>query len=442
MAALLGGSMFAAIVPGGTAAHAQAAPSATSEGQAQATTVAQRLRLLEEQLKGQQALIEAQSQLIAQQRSEIEAMKVRMADDDALVLLRGRGLAQAGEPAAATPQPAPSSAAGQSDVPPDVPDRPVGEAPAQTEESVQQKVAAVPEGLGVLTPPGTLVIDPNFEFVQSATDRLVFRGFELIPGIQIGVIEASKADRDTIVETGVVRYGLTNRLEIEARMPLVYRSDRIEVVQQRDEGIVRTIGFKETNIGDAELSLRYQINAPRKALHPIFVTSLRVKAPTGKGPFDIDYDEFGVATGLATGSGFWAVQPGVNFLLPSDPVVIYGSLAYLYHIPAHVNRNVGGAFVGRVDPGDAISGNLGFGFALNPRFSFSLGYRHAYIFPTYTDIGDVRLRSNRLHVGSFNFGMSYRLSERQSVNFGFEFGMTQDAPDVAVTIRFPFAIPL
>jgi hypothetical protein len=31
------------------------------------------------------------------------------------------------------------------------------------------------------------------------------------------------------------------------------------------------------------------------------------------------------------------------------------------------------------------------------------------------------------------------MSERQSINFGFEFGVTSDAPDVGVTVRLPLS---
>jgi hypothetical protein len=299
----------------------------------------------------------------------------------------------------------------------------------------------VPEGQGVLTPAGRMVLDSSFEYTSSSTNRLVFRGIELVPGIQIGLIEASDADRTTLISTLSAHYGLTNRLEVDVRIPALYRWDRIEVAQQRDEGIVRTISLKERGLGDVEMALRYQINRAR-GQNPIWVANLRVKSDTGKSPFEVGFDEFGVATGLSTGSGFWAVQPGVSFLLPSDPAVIFGSLAYLYHIPRDINREIGGAFIGRVDPGDAISGSLGFGFALNPRFSFSMGYRHSYIMRSTQEIGASVERSNRAQVGSFTFGMSYRATPRQSINFGFEFGATADAPDVAVTLRLPLSINL
>lgn len=403
-------------------------------------------------LTEQRQLIDRQSAMIAEQQHQIDQMQQQLVrqqvqigqltqltmGNDPLGALRGAGLGQA--PALASNMQRAETETDRNTGPAGdsagLPDAPVGEAPPPPPPP-EQLVAAVPEGQGVLTRAGELFFEPSFEYTRSSTNRLVFRGIELVPGIQIGLIEATDADRDTLVGTGSLRYGISDRLEAEVRLPYLYRNDRIEVAQQRDEGIVRQIKLSENGIGDLEFTLRYQLNRP-VGQKPIFVGSLRVKSDTGKGPFDIGYDEFGVATGLATGSGFWAVQPGVNFLMPSDPAVIYGGLAYLYHIPRDVNKMVGDVMIGRVDPGDAISANIGFGFALNPRFSFSLGYRHTYVFPTSTEIGGTMQRSNYLHVGALNVGMSYRLTQRDVLNLGFEVGVTEDAPDVSVTLRMPF----
>ncbi len=416
--------------PGGIA---ESPPAATVESEIDAQR-----RIIAEQ----RALIDQQNAMLAEQRQQITQMQQQLVTQQAQVdrlssfalaeapldLFRGTGMGQGVGPGPALPSPGSDAVA--------LPDAPVGEAPPP-EEPPERRVAAVPEGQGVLTRAGQLFFEPSFEYTRSSTNRLVFRGIELIPGIQIGLIEATDADRDTLVGTASLRYGISDRLEAEVRIPYLYRNDRIEVVQQRDEGIVRQIALREDGVGDAEFSLRYQFNRP-VGQKPIFVGSLRVKSDTGKGPFDIGYDEFGVATGLATGSGFWAVQPGLNFLMPSDPAVIYGGVAYLYHIPRDVNKLVGEVLIGRVDPGDAVSANIGFGFALNPRFSFSLGYRHNYIFPTRSEIGDTIQKSNYLHVGSLNFGMSYRLTQRDVLNLGFEIGVTEDAPDVSITLRMPF----
>ncbi len=404
----------------------------------EATNVTNVLQAIQSELTEQRALIASQNAVIQAQNDKIARLQrystppysAAMAEmPEHLSHMRGAGLLQS----------AVAPAAVQIGTNPDddlaLPDGPVGEAPP-TNSNIEQKAEAVPEGQGVLTPKGRFVLDPSIEYTRSSTNRLVFRGIELIPGIQIGAIEASDADRDTIIATAALRYGLTNRLEIEARAPLLYRADRIQVIQQRDEQITREVDLEETGVGDVELSLRYQLNEP-KPQKPIWVAGLRVKSDTGSSPFEIPFDEFGVATGLATGSGFWGVQPSLSFLLPSDPVVIYGGAGYLWNIERSIDAQIGDAFIGDVDPGDAINASVGFGFALNPRFSFSLGYRHNYIFATKTQFGETVQESDDIQVGSFNFGMSYRLSERQSLNLGFQFGATEDAPDVSVVARIP-----
>lgn len=426
--------------------------------------VSEQLADMAAELKAQRIQIMAQNALIAKQQLALDMLLYSSTADKSaedknvaafdLAEQRGSGASQftfgsapllPGLQAAVGPLPQSPALLGDN-----LPAGPVGVAPPP-EPAAGSQVQALPEGQGVLTPAGTLAIDSAFDYTSSSTNRLVFRGFELVPGIQVGLIEASDADRDTVGTSMTLRYGVTNRFEIEARVPALYRRDRIQVAQQRGESIVRELKLKEQGIGDIEFAARYQLNRPQGGgggavagggQGPIWVANVRVKSDTGIGPFDVGYDEFGVATGLATGSGFWGVQPGINFLLPSDPAVIFGSLSYLYHIGRDVNRTVGNAQIGRVEPGDAISGNLGFGFSLNPRFSFSMGYKHSYIFPSITTINDTIQKSDRAQVGAFTFGMSYRLTERQSVNIGFDLGATADAPDLAVSVRFPISFNL
>jgi hypothetical protein len=401
---------------------------AASPQNADTAAISQQLDAMMAELKAQRALIAEQNATIARQQMAINSLVERQSADADLMQLRGAGAAP-GAPPNATAQNASSQSS-------PAPGQTVGEAPPPGHE-IAADIMAVPVAQGVLTPPGSTVLESSFEYIHTSQNRLVFRGIELIPGLQLGLIEASDADRNTMVETIALRRGITNRLEIEARMPVLARQDRIQVAQQREGSIARSVGLHGFDVGDAEVALRYQLNDAKGPDQPIYVANLRIKSNTGRGPFDVGYDEFGVAKGLATGSGFWGVQGGVSFLLPSDPVVIYGGTSYLWHIPGNVNKLISGAFVGRVDPGDAISANLGFGFALNPRFSFSLGYNHSYIFPTKTEIGGTNQRSTSLQVGSFSVGTSYRISERQSVNIAFEFGMTSDAPDVSMSLRLP-----
>lgn len=418
------------------------------------------IQQLRKEMEEQRRLVNEQQETIKRQAEQIDALSDQLVISDEALQRRAAGIGLDRRADSATLLPAPAfglmepypgenSSAGlfqsgdpSRNAPPSgaaptaLPEDPVGEEPQVSKATRRAAVRAIPQEQTVLTPRGTLVFDPQIEYINNSTVRLVFRGFELVPGIQVGLIEASDADRDVVVASGTLRYGITERLEAEVRVPYTYRHDRLEIAQQRDQSIVRAIELEGNGIGDVEFGIRYQLNKLRP-LKPVFIGSLRVKSNTGKSPFKVDYDEFGVATSLATGTGFWGIQPGISFLLPSDPTVIYGGVSYLYHMPRDIDRTVGGAFIGRVDPGDTVGGNIGFGFALNPQFSFSLGYKHTYVFPTKTEIGGTRQRSTRLHIGQFNFGMSVRVAQDLVANFGLNVGVTEHAPDVNVSLRLP-----
>ncbi|HEY1072225.1 transporter [Brevundimonas sp.] len=412
---------------------------------AQDADLAARVARLEALVLDQQKRIEAQDALLAERAAGVAppaglsesgvdprwrvqtdpSGQAIFGDRDMAALRAGQATGQAAGQMAANEQPQTAPA-------------PAGAPPVEPPllQARREQLAAIPEGIAVLSRPGKLSIDLSAEYTRSSANRLVFRGIEIVPGVQIGVIEANEADRDTGVTTVAAKYGVTSRMEVELRAPYVWRNDTITTVQQRDEAVTRTIDLSGDGIGDVEGAVRYQINGGERG-RPIFIAGLRVKSDTGEGPFDIPRDEFGIATRLATGSGFWGVEPSVSFLFPSDPAVIFGSLSYFAHLPRDIDKTEGEVRVGRVDPGDAIGMAIGFGFSLNPKFSFSLGYKHNYIRPTESELNDIVEKSDSLQVGALQFGMSYLLSDRFSLNGNFEFGVTEDAPDMRFVLRVP-----
>jgi hypothetical protein len=419
-----------------------------NQGDPRLTQIEETLKSQENRLTQQEKRLADQQQALAIQQAEID--KLRAERDGLLADIRaGRSDAPnntndtAVPYASLSPNTSPASGTPATTVaqvepmkPDPLPQQPVGTAPPPKRQV--EEVAALPEHVGVLTPKGRLVFTPSLDYVRSSSNRLVFRGVEIVPGIQLGVIEANDADRDSAVATVAMRYGLTSRLEVEARIPYVYRHDRITTLAQRDETINRTTELDGQQIGDVEISARYQLNEVRPG-RAIFVANARIKPPTGLGPYDVGYDQFGVATSLATGSGFWAVEGGLTMLYPSDPAVIFASISYLHNLPRDIDKDIGGAHVGRVEPGGSISGSLGFGLALTPRFSVSFGYSHSYIFPTKTQIGNTVQESNSLQVGSLLMGWSYRLSDRMTLTNNFEFGVTSDAPDMRMVVAAPMS---
>lgn len=412
---------------------------------AQDADLAARVARLEALVLDQQKRIEAQDALLAE-RAAGTAPPAGLAESDVDTRWRvqtdasGRAIFADRDMAALRAGHAPEQVANQTtlNAQPQTLPAPAGAPPVEAPllQARREQLAAIPEGIAVLTQPGKLTLDLSGEYTRSSANRLVFRGIEIVPGVQIGVIEANEADRDTNVATIAAKYGITSRMEVELRAAYVKRNDTITTVQQRDEAVTRTIDLSGDGIGDVEGALRYQINGGERG-RPIFIAGLRVKSDTGEGPFDIPRDEFGVATRLATGSGFWGVEPSLSFLYPSDPAVIFGSLSYFAHLPRDIDKTEGDVRIGKVDPGDAIGMSIGFGFSLNPRFSFSLGYKHNYIRPTSSELNGTVEKSDSLQVGALQFGMSYLLTDRFSLNGNFEFGVTEDAPDMRFVLRLP-----
>lgn len=405
---------------------------------AETEDIEQRVKALEDAVEQQQKIIEEQQLLLEQQRQQLRTLGSVQLDQ-----IRGAGVRQstpnapapdAGTtaPAEGTPQTSPGT----------TPDQPVGEAP----EEERPQVTVITDVGGVLTPANTLVVEPSIDYSHSNVNRLTFRGIEIQDTVLIGVIEASDADRDFFSPALTLRYGLNDRLEFEAKVPYVMRDDRVSflIPQASAPDIERTDNLDGDGLGDIEVAAHYQITGTS----PYLIGNLRFKTKTGEGPFDIKRDEFGVEEELPTGSGFYTLEPSLTVLYPTDPVVLFASVSYQWTFGEDVNEDIGQITVRDVDPGDAVGLAFGMGFSVNDDFSFSLGYKHTYVWGTETEIvapppsGKREEKSNSLHLGSFLFGMGYRVADNVGVNLDMEIGATDDAPDMRAFIRVPIAFNL
>ncbi|MEQ8355985.1 MAG: transporter [Kiloniellaceae bacterium] len=319
-------------------------------------------------------------------------------------------------------------------------DQPVGEADPD-EQRRRIDVSGVQDIGGVLTRKNHLIFEPSIEYENTSSTRFFFDGVEIIETVLVGDIEVSDADRETITAASTVRYGITDRSEVEVRVPFVYRRDEVTREVVGGAGSSSSSGLDAANIGDVEATLRYQINDGRDDW-PIFVANARVKSPTGRGPFDVDRDAAGLETELSTGSGFWAVQPSVSLIYPSDPVVFFGNVSYTHSFGHDVDETVGDSTVGKVQPGDVVGFGFGMGFALNEKASFSVGYAHDFVFETEQEIDGVDVKSEDFSVGRLSLGFSYALTDDININLNTQIGVTDDAPDVVLTLRTPLTFNL
>ncbi len=174
---------------------------------------------------------------------------------------------------------------------------------------------------------------------------------------------------------------MTNRFELEARVPYVYRSDD---------------------------TVSREVNA------------------TGTGlPLD-----------LPTGSGFYSLQAGLTWLYPTDPAVLFGNFSYLHNFKRTVSRNLRDGTresLGEIRPGSVLGFNFGMGLAINDKSSFRIGYDNASVGKTRRD-GDVVPGSVRTQLATLLVGYSYRLIEKRSIGLSVGAGLTRDT---TLTVRMP-----
>lgn len=413
---------------------ADAAPAAGAGQPVTQDDLRQVLELLDQQKKklaAQEQALAEQQRVIAEQQNQLNYLKVQVGQpvQPSLVPV-AYNLGPIGTP--------PDPGAGILRIQEGEGQQPVGEAPAEVEE--RPEVSIIPDQGGVLTREGQLVVEPGLEYTHSDNNRFFFQGFEIVDTILIGFIEATEADRDTITASLAARYGVTSRFEIEGKVPFLYRRDRTTTTDIDGVTNPSTQNLEGYGIGDIEVAGHYQINDGTGGW-PFFVGNLKIKTVTGSSPFDVDVDSNGRAEELATGSGFWSVQPSVTSIFPTDPAVFFTNLGFTWNVADDVDATVQGAGgpvqVGRVDPGDSINTSFGMGVSLNETTSFSIGYEFNYVFPTTQESGGQTFESDPLNVGSLLFGWSYQYSEDMNINVSAAVGTTEDAPDFRTAIRVP-----
>jgi hypothetical protein len=393
---------------------------------------------------------------LSEQAKRMETLRKQLADADAKLLEMQRKLgvdAPAKTVAAATPAKTAETQPTQVAQAAHVQQAPAAENPPATvgesrPERVQQ-VAQIFEQPGVLTPKGQFSFETGLQYSYSSSNRVSLVGYTIIPAITIGLIDVREVRRNTTIANLTGRWGVTNRLELEAKVPYVYRSDD-QLTRPLNLGSGRDDVFNATGngIGDVEATARYQFNET-SVDKPVYIGTLRFKSRTGKDPFEVltDYTQAPelitnrIETELATGSGFYTLQPGLTVLYPTDPAVFFGSLNYQYNFSRSgvtLNTTRGSEYFGDVDPGGVVGYNFGMGLALNEKSSFSIGFDGASVGKTKVN-GQDAINASRIQLGTLLLGYSQRVTPATSVGLTVGVGVTRDTPDMTLGLRVPMS---
>lgn len=395
-------------------------------------------------------------QQVTEQGLQIEKLRQQIAEQEArYTQQQQQNLARqedAGSGASAASAAPSSGQAGLAHAPPDGTTQTVRVGVAPSTEEALPAVAQLFDQPGILTPPGRFVLEPSVQYGYSSSNRVALVGYTIIPALLIGLIDVREVKRNVLTTALTGRWGLSNRLELEAKVPYVYRSDST-ISREIFTGSASDSVFNSSGkaLGDIELAARYQLNQPQ-GNSPFMIGSLRFKSRTGKDPFEVVTDcvtrcvgnttGTGLPMDLPTGSGFYSLQTALTWLFPSDPAVFFGSLSYTHNIKRNnVSRLVLDGqreFIGSVKPGDVLGMNFGMGLALNERSTFSLGM-DLYSVGRTRQNGAAVVSSVRTQLASLLLGYSYRLSPTTTLNVSAAAGLTPDTPNLTLTIRVPIS---
>lgn len=401
----------------------------------------QQLQTALEQLERQQAQLDRQAAELAALRQRLEqgAQLANVANSaPAIVAAQGAAPSAPGDPAGIQQAPIPLERVGQA---PEDEDRPIELAVLDTQGSV-------------VTRRGQLTAEVQADYARADRSRAVFRGIELVEAVLVGVFDINESRQNVITGSGSLRYGLTDRLEVGVRLPYIYRDDTsivAPIAGSSNNAPAATVdtSVNGNGIGDLELSARYQLIDGRNG-SPFVIANVQGVFPTGTDPFAIPRDSLGRALEAATGAGFYGISPSLSAILPSDPVVLFGTLGYTWNLGKDVDTQIPPVNITYVDPGDAVSASAGIGISFNQRTTLNLGYAHSWAFGTKTRTsllvptaewpGMRETTSRDLQIGRLLFGVTYRVTDRASLNWSVELGATEDATDLRTALRIPIVL--
>lgn len=267
---------------------------------------------------------------------------------------------------------------------------------------------------GMLLPKGRLQIEPSFSTAHFSANRINIQGFSILPILVIGEISTETVKRDIFIETLSLKYGLLHNLQGELKFPYRYQFERVTdnlgAETTRDAG-----GF-----GDMEFSLSRQI-AYEKGFIPDTLLSISAKPPTGRSPYN---------RAIGLGTGHWGIRSALIAAKSSDPIVVFGSLSYTWNIKRDI------ANYGVVEPGDTIGYSLGTALALS--YQTAINFQFEQGITSKMRKNGKYVNGSFLNAASLRYGFTWSLSEKSSVDFSVSHGLTTDAPDYIVELRFPF----
>lgn len=428
-----------------TAASAPAPTGSLDPGVA--ATLQQQQKILEEQarqLEEQARILAKQQEMLRQQQLQIDALQKQSTPGVKPATMTtprvGAGWYYPAQEVVPVP---PDTGDEVTPVPPDTgetPTVPGGETPTAADEERPESEKPTDQLLlergAILLPAGTLQFEPSVEYTHISSNQVAISGFTIFDAIVIGTIEVDDLTRDIVTATGTVRYGIFDRLQIEARVPYLYRRDsEIFGLGTNNQDTFEASG---SGLGDVEVSASVQPLIGDGAAIPDIIVRGHGRFPTGKSPFDIDTVDLGNNRSALeeppTGSGFYGVGGGATFVWRVDPVVFFAG------VDATLNLARTFEGFGEIDPGDTYQAFGGVNVQLSELVSLNLSFVEQYTRKTEQE--GIRIDGTETNDARLVLGTAVGVGQNASLTFNAAAGLTEESPDFVFTISLPISFSL
>ncbi len=215
-------------------------------------------------------------------------------------------------------------------------------------------------------------------------------------------------------------FGYLDNLTLGLSVPLVSKYDTADT-------------NSNAGVGDVSINARWQPYAYVPGELSRTVTG-SFKTKTGDSPFKTISDKR-----LPTGSGYYTFSGGMSINKVVDPVMLFGSGSVSYAIPeTGINQVSSGQVLDEVRPGVSTGFSGGFAYSLSYDVSLTMSFQGSYTDKAkYLFRSGIESESSATMSGILNFSLGVRVSPKTITNIGVGFGMTEDSPDILMSLSMP-----
>lgn len=291
-------------------------------------------------------------------------------------------------------------------------------------------------------------VDFGLSYQHYDRKDLALRGFLALDAIFLGEINLDRVRSDQWIADLITRYTLNDRWQLEFDLPYTMRRTSYQSTgKENSSRELEEQNVSGSDIGDVSLATYYRVMAEDE-YWPDLVWNFRVKAPTGKDPYGIEVDssESGnliTPKELATGNGLWQLSTGFSLVKSLDPAILFANFNYGHSLKRDFDdiSYQSGDQPGSIQLGDWYEYGLGIAFALNERLSLSFNVNQHITLESEqgAEGADMeKLVGTDANAASFGMGSTWAMTDRLSMAVNWSAGLTSDAPDYSIGIRFPY----